>query len=198
MCRLPCAYPFAYAFALSWHEPLSLVLIHTMHILIRAIKRSWKSWCRYTCNFTHRMNYHSHELWFTCYFGCFFDLLIGLIDLSREPKTVYVLSPICVRVCTIWHETHHPGPDAYPDTATIFIQVFILIQDIKRCWDSWCKYTCNITRCIYMDRLHCMALWASAGLMEVMILWWWWPFRTQLEMPVVRMHAYRAYSESRI
>jgi hypothetical protein len=31
------------------------------------------------------------------------------------------------------HETHHPGPDAYPDTATIFIHVFILIQDIRRC-----------------------------------------------------------------
>jgi hypothetical protein len=67
---------------------------------------------------------------------------LAWLFLSRGPKA---------RICTIsymrtrmlWHETYHPGPDAYPHTATIFIQVFILIQDIRRCWDSWSKYTCN-------------------------------------------------------
>jgi hypothetical protein len=59
-----------------------------------------------------------------------------LITLSRRrPKTVYVQSTICVRVCTAWHETHNPSPNAYPHTVTIFIQVYILIQDFRRCWD---------------------------------------------------------------
>jgi hypothetical protein len=67
---------------------------------------------------------------------------LAWLVLSRGPKA---------RICTIshmrarmlWHETHHPGPNAYPHTATILIQVFILIQDMRRCWDSRSKYTCN-------------------------------------------------------
>jgi len=71
----------------------------------------------------------------------------------EDRKPVYIQTPIYVCACSIWHETHHPDPDAYPDsypdeypvaypdaypdTATIFI------QDIKWCWDSWSKYTCN-------------------------------------------------------
>jgi hypothetical protein len=41
------------------------------------------------------------DIFTACYVGCFFDFLIDLIDLSRGPKTVYVQSPIYVRVCSI-------------------------------------------------------------------------------------------------
>jgi hypothetical protein len=65
------------------------------------------------------------------------------------------------RICTIshmrtrmlWHETHRPGPDAYPHTATIFIQVFILVKDVRRCWDSRSKYTWNIVAFCYLREL---------------------------------------------
>ena len=79
---------------------------------------------------------------------------------QRGPKTVYVQSTICVRVCTTWHETHHPGPDAYPHTVTILIQVFILIQDFRRCWDSHATNPCCMCSCIVSFTAQVRLIWS--------------------------------------
>jgi hypothetical protein len=76
----------------------------------------------------------------TCGSGCFFDF--WLTWLSRGPEArICIISHMRTRM--LWHETHLPGPDVYLHTTTIFIQVFILIQNIRRCWDSRSKYTYN-------------------------------------------------------
>jgi len=59
------------------------------------------SFLSYSCTTTHLHLLSLQPLCNRCYFGCFFDLLIDLIDLSRGPMTVYVQSPICVCVCSI-------------------------------------------------------------------------------------------------
>jgi hypothetical protein len=78
-----------------------------------------------------------------------------LIDLSRrDTKTVYVQSTICVRVCTVWYETHNPGPDAYPHTVTSLhshtrLQTMLRLQMMLRltcntppsCYAPWSKKT---------------------------------------------------------
>jgi hypothetical protein len=69
---------------------------------------------------------------------------LEMSSFTRISDLIYIDGSMAM-IMQLWFQPHYPGsnpshnayPDAYPDTATI------LIQDIKHCWDSWYKYTCN-------------------------------------------------------